>query len=81
MPHMPFVTLWVLACINTAEPDTCIKVQVDAPSLSFGSCMGHEGANIARDYLQQHPVYGKRWRMGGWQCAWGSRAKPREEQI
>ena len=54
---------------------------MDAPSLSFGSCMGHEGANIARDYLQQHPVYAKTYRMGGWRCAWGSRAKPREEQI
>ena len=53
----------VSSVLLRAEPDTCINVQVDAPSLSFGSSIGHEAANIARDYLQQHPVYAPR-RMG-----------------
>ena len=33
--------------VGVAVAGSCIKVQVDAQSLSFGSCMGHEGANIA----------------------------------
>lgn len=46
--------------------------------LSFTSCMGHEGMNIARDFMAQHTTYSRpQWSFGGWVCEWGSRDKPR----
>ena len=42
--------------------------------LSFGSCTGHEGQAIARDFMAQHPTYGRpEWRFGGVRCQVGPR--------
>jgi hypothetical protein len=65
-----FATLILIACLDTASPGTCIDVEVQAstnsPMTAF-SCMGHEGQNIAREFMAQHPVYSHQ-QFGGWRC-------------
>lgn len=71
-------TLMAIVCLVTS-PKACITVEVERletdPPITFGSCMGHEGANIARTFVEQK-FRADKWAFGGWRCRVGTKAMP-----
>ena len=86
-----FITLFATVCLAGADPqvtkNACVnEVVVDqnlAPDMTMSSCMGIEGLESARNFVEGSPLYSdeKKWKLNGWSCQFGNKPRPKDHEA
>ena len=55
-----FIALYVTACLNLANPGSCVTEFVTDSTqnqMTMTGCLGVDGLSSAREFVEQHPLY------------------------
>src|SRR5262249_37160754 len=55
-----FIALYVTACLNLANPGSCVTEFITDSTqnqMSMTECLGVEGLNSAKEFVEKHPLY------------------------
>jgi hypothetical protein len=74
-----FIALYVTACLNLANPGSCVTEFITDSTqnqMSMTECLGVEGLNSAKEFVEKHPLY-HTWQFRGWSCQIGNKPAPK----
>jgi len=78
-----FIALYVTACLNLANPGSCVTEFITDSTqnqMSMTACLGVEGLNSAKEFVEKHPLY-HTWQFKGWSCQIGNKPAPKRGQA
>ena len=78
-----FIALYVTACLNLASPGSCVTEFITDSTqnpMTMTECLGVEGLNSAKEFVEKHPLY-HTWQLKGWSCQIGNKPAPRKGQA
>jgi hypothetical protein len=84
-----FVVLYLIACVDLTNRDTCVRVAVtdntqaqpDGLEMNMSGCMGVQGVISARRYWEEHPDMHETFKFGDWSCEIGNHKQPKKKAI
>jgi hypothetical protein len=78
-----FIALYVTACLSLGSPGSCVTEFVTDSTqsqMTMTGCLGVEGLNSAKEFVESHPLY-RTWRFKGWSCQVGNKQAPKKGQA
>jgi hypothetical protein len=78
-----FIALYVTACLNLANPGSCVTEFVTDSTqnqMTVMGCLGVDGLSSAKEFVAQHPLY-HTWQFKGWSCQIGNKPAPKKGQA
>ena len=78
-----FIALYVTACLNLANPGSCVTEFITDSrqnQMTMTECLGVEGLNSAKEFVEKHPLY-HTWQFKGWSCQIGNKPAPKKGQA
>ena len=78
-----FIALYVTACLNLANPGSCVTEFVTDSTqnqMTMTGCLGVDGLSSAKEFVEQHPLY-HTWQFKGWSCQIGNKPAPKKGQA
>ena len=55
-----FIALYATACLNLANPGSCVTAFITDSTqnqMTMTECLGVEGLNSAKEFVEKHPLY------------------------